>query len=142
MKIIRIIGHPYLMIGLFLIILISGRSIGGVNMLYLLLALPHFGIHAVLAVCGIAITIFAYKRRKIHGKQFVDKTLGVVGIMCLMLSLVSFFYNDKEYYNFGSFSSTAFWITAGLFIISALCCLFVTTTVIPSVNSSGRLKPS
>jgi nitrate reductase gamma subunit len=122
MKTFEIVGNPFLMICLFLIILISGESIGGVYMLYLLLALPHAGIHAILAIFGIGLIIYGRIKLKTINPA-ITKVMHLAGIILLILSLVTFFYNDKQGYNYGSFDSPAFWTTSGLFVMSALSSL-------------------
>ena len=120
MKAINIITHPYLLIISFLLLLISGQHFGGFYMLYLLMALPHGGIHALFAVAGIAILIVGQIILKPGRKHQVEPVLNIVGVICLLVSIVLFFYNDKQKYNYDTFDQTVPLITLSLFgILSA-----------------------
>lgn len=97
MKIIKIITNPYLLILSFILILISGESFGGFYLLYILLALPHGGIHAILAVLGIGMLLFGfhkYKRQRIYR---IESIFNIIGALLLFFSIFFFFYNDEGY---------------------------------------------
>jgi MFS superfamily sulfate permease-like transporter len=115
MKAIKIITHPFILIISFLFILVSGQHWGGFYLLYLLLALPHGGIHAVLALAGIAILIFTYLRFLRSNKYLIEPVLNIIGSVCLVLSVFLFFYNDKQGYNNGTFEQLVPQITLALF---------------------------
>ena len=57
MKLLKILGHPILLISIFPLLLIEGDKLGGPFLLYILLALPHGASYAVLAVLGVAILL-------------------------------------------------------------------------------------
>ena len=63
MKAIQVITHPVTLIISFLFILISGEHWGGFYILYLLLALPHGGLHALLGFVGIVILVIAMNKK-------------------------------------------------------------------------------
>lgn len=123
MKTIRIIIHPWLLISLFFVILISGESIGGVYLLYLLLALPHGLIHSILGFTGMIVVLTGYYR--VNGHSILRKCILIVGVTCMFLSLYYFFHNDSQHYNYGSFKTAAFWITFLLFAISSLTFIII-----------------
>lgn len=118
MKILRTILHPWIIISLFFIILITGESIGGVYLFYLLLALPHGLVHSILGFAGVISLLVGYYR--INNDNLFRKTLLILGVICMCLSLYYFFHNDRHNYNYGSFNTPAFWITFLLFFVSAL----------------------
>lgn len=139
MKAIKILGHPITVICLFFVILISGESIGGVYLFYLLLALPHGLVHSLLAILGIGLLTLSYSQLKTK-QNVAMKLINVVGILLLLLSILTFFYNDKGHYNYGSFSSAAFWITSGLFVLSTLFHLLITLTPFGKINHRRKLN--
>ena len=139
MKVIKLFGHPVMTICLFLVILISGESIGGVYLFYLLLALPHGLIHSILAIMGIILLLVSYTSIKNVG-NLAKTYINITGIFLLGFSIFSFFYNDKEHYNYGSFNSTPFWITFSLFAISALCLLSLTVINLKSKNHQSQMN--
>ena len=116
----KIITHPYIVVISFFIIMISGQHLGGFYLLYLLLALPKGGMHSLLALFGILlllISYYKYKRKKIY---LIESIINIVAVILLILSLFSFFYNDKEHYNFGTFYQIVPQITLIIFSIIAL----------------------
>ena len=139
MKAIKILGHPITVICLFLVILISGESIGGVYLFYFLLGLPHGIIHSLLDLVGIGVLIFSYSQMK-DKQTALKKLMSVTGVLLLLLSLLTFFYNDRGHYNYGSFSSAAFWITSGLFVLSALFHLIITLIPFGKINHRRKLN--
>lgn len=119
MKIINILTHPVLVISLFCLVLISGESFGGFYLLYILMALPHGGIHAVLALAGMVFILFSFAKYKRQSKFFIDPLLNILGVFSLYLSLFLFFKNSWSY-NDQTFEQTVPIITYILFGISSL----------------------
>ncbi len=78
-------------------ILISGESFGGFYLLYLLLALPNGGIHAILALLGIVLLLFSYHKFKRKKSYWMEPVINIIGAMLLVLSLFFFFFNDQGY---------------------------------------------
>jgi hypothetical protein len=123
MKLFKILSHPYTLIICFLFILISGEHLGGFYALYLLLALPHGGIHSLLALTGIIILLTSYykfKRKKIYR---IEIFLNMVGLVLLFLSIYLFFLNDRQHYNYGTFEQTIPIFT--LFFTGSIAILFL-----------------
>jgi len=116
----NIITHPYIVIISFFIIMISGQHLGGFYLLYLLLALPHGGVHSLLALFGIVLLLISYNKYKRKKIYLIESIINMVAIILLILSLFSFFYNDKEHYNFGTFYQIVPQITLVIFSIVAL----------------------
>ncbi|MEI9945849.1 MAG: hypothetical protein WDN26_16715 [Chitinophagaceae bacterium] len=114
MKAVKILTHPYLLILSFCVIMISGQNFGGVYLIYLLMALPYGGIHAILALGGVIALILANERFKV-GK--LATILNLAGASCLFLSLYFFFYNDKAGYNSATFEQTVPQISLVLFAV-------------------------
>lgn len=118
MKTLRTVLHPWVIISLYFIILITGESIGGVYLFYLLLALPHGLVHSILGFAGVVFILVGYY--KVNNNIIFRKFVLILGVACMCLSLYYFFHNDTQNYNYGSFNTPAFWITFLLFVVSAL----------------------
>ena len=103
MKIFKILSHPYTLISCFLFILISGQHLGGFYVMYLLLALPHGGIHSLLAVAGIGILLLNFHQLRSRQNKMFSQSLDVLGLLLLVGSLLYFFLNDTQHYNWGTF---------------------------------------
>ncbi len=116
----NIITHPYIVIISFFIIMISGQHLGGFYLLYLLLALPHGGMHSLLALFGIVLLLISYNKYKRKKIYLIESIINIVAVVLLILSFFSFFYNDKEHYNFGTFYQIVPQITLVVFSIIAL----------------------
>lgn len=136
MKTIKVITHPVVLILSFLFILISGEHFGGFYMLYLLMALPHGGMHSLLALSGIVILLISYQRFKRENKYVAETIINIAGTGCLVASLFFFFLNDKSDYNGGSFEQWAPRIT--LILFGLLVIAFALFNVIRSI--SGKLS--
>lgn len=98
-KILPLITHPLVLIISFLFIIIIGEHLGGFYYFYILLALPHGGIHAVLAVIGIALLLLTKYIIYKDWPYFIHSILNIIGAVLLPLSLFLFFYRDKDNYN-------------------------------------------
>lgn len=120
MKAIKIITHPYLLIASFLCIIISGEHVGGFYAMYLLTALFHLGIHALLATAGIVLLAASHIMYKRQRKYLIETIMNIAGVLCLFLSLFFFFYNDVKQYNYGTFEQTVPQLTMILFGILSI----------------------
>lgn len=120
MKLIQIITHPFLVLLSFMFIIICGQQFVGFYLLYILLALPHGGIHSILAILGIGIIIFTYAKYKNYFDYQIESILNISGALLLISSLVIFFYNDVEHYNYGTFKESVPLIILILFLIIVL----------------------
>ena len=128
MKMLKILGHPYTVVISFLLLLISGEHFGGFYILYILLALPHGGIHAVLAVLGIAVLLFNQYKRPV---AIVAVLASFAGLIFLLLSLFFFFYNDSSRYNAATFEQTIPLLSLagfGIFVLSSIVNNFMLLT--------------
>ena len=115
MKALKYLTHPTILIISFLLILISGEQFGGFYLLYILLALPHGGIHAILATLGIIILIYSNYKYKRQFSFLIEPILNITGAILLILSLGLFFNNDLRHYNYGTFFQIIPIITLTLF---------------------------
>jgi hypothetical protein len=143
MKAIKIITHPAVLIISFLFILISGEDWGGFYLTYLLLALPHAGIHALLAVAGLLILASSRLKFKDAKKQVIEPLLNITGAVCLVLSLYVFFHNDRSGYNNGTFEQFLPLITVllfGLITIGFVVFNFLSLPGIKKINADLSLK--
>ncbi|MES1224131.1 MAG: hypothetical protein ABUT20_52035 [Bacteroidota bacterium] len=118
MKILKLISNPYLLIASFLLLLISGESVGGFYITYIVLALPHGGLHGLLAVAGIIIIIFNYHTKTTFFLSFCLSTIGIILLIC---SLYFFFATDPSHYNAGTFEQALPLMTFGIFGFLILC---------------------
>lgn len=119
MKAIKVITNSYTLIISFFIIIISGQHLGGFYIIYLLIALPYFGIHSILALVGIILLLIIYHTKK--NKYFrIRPLINLVSVLMLIASIYMFFYNDKEHYNYGTFYQLVPQITLIVFSIIAL----------------------
>lgn len=96
MKLIKIIGHPVMVMCIFLLLLISGESFGGFYLIYFLIGLPHGVPHALLALAGLGVMFTGYK---IYRNQFhiIKPLLYLLGSGLMILALVTFFAASKGY---------------------------------------------
>ena len=115
MKALKYFSHPNVLIISFLLVLISGEHFGGFYLLYILLALPHGGIHAILATLGIIILIYSNYKYKREFSFLIEPILNITGAILLLFSLGLFFYNDKGQYNYGTFFQMIPLISLALF---------------------------
>ena len=115
MKALKYLTHPTVLIISFLLILISGEHFGGFYLLYILLALPHGGIHGILATLGLIILIYSNYKYKRQFSFLIEPILNITGAILLILSLALFFNNDIEHYNYGTFFQIIPIITLALF---------------------------
>lgn len=121
MKAIKIIIHPLTVIISFLFILIIGEHVGGFYIKYILLALPHGSIHAVLAVGGIVLILFSHYKYRQQYADSIEPMLNISGVCMLAVSLLLFFTNDKQQYNIGTFDQTVPVLTIIIFGLLATC---------------------
>ena len=121
MKFFKIISHPFALIMSFLFILISGQHFGGFYILYLLLALPHGGIYAIVAAIGIIVLVATYYKFRRRFLYRIEPIFNFLGMLMLLLSLFIFFYDDKT----GKHSQTLMeflpLLSLTLFMIFAIC---------------------
>ncbi len=135
MKTLKALSHPFLVITSFLLVLISGEHFGGFYAIYLLMALPHGGGHAILGLLGILLLIFGYYRYKRAYKYLIEPLINVAGIGCLAFSFVLFFLRDKGY-NDATFEQLVPQISLVLF--GVLATLFIISNVIGVTKGSSR----
>lgn len=131
MKALKIISHPYTLIISFLMIIISGEHLGGFYALYLLLALFYGGIHSLLGVSGIVLLIIA-RNLKGRAQNSFSNILNIGGGLFMVLSIIVFFYMDKDGYNYGTFHQTVPIISLVLFCLIAL--VFLVRNLVQSFN--------
>ena len=128
MKLIKALLHPYILIASFCAILISGEHLGGFYLLYLLLALPSGGWHAILGFAGIGLLVFGTAGKAFLKSDRIQAVFNLVGVCMLISSLVMFFYKDVQGYNYGTFYQTVPLIS--LIIFSLLSIGFIVKQII------------
>ncbi|HEX8331183.1 MAG TPA: hypothetical protein VF622_01105 [Segetibacter sp.] len=118
MKAIKVVTNPITLIISFLLIMISGKSIGGFYVLYLVFALPFAQSYSLLGLAGILVLVFS-RFIKLRGSR-IRAITNLAGASLLFCSLALFFYNDVEKYNHGTFYQLVPLMTFVLFSIIAL----------------------
>jgi hypothetical protein len=119
MKIIKWIGHPVILIIIYLLLIIEGDEFGGFYLLYLVLSLPHLVPYSVLAAAGIAGLIIAFNLGN-EKYLFIKPFLYLFGFGLMVFSLILFFSKgNKEQ----TFHLSLPLMTFVIFAISSLCFL-------------------
>ena len=131
MKTLKILSHPYLLLSLFSLILISGKSFGGIYLMYLAMALPHGGAHALLALAGVAVLIFTRERYHRQKQVVLEPILNISGAFLLVGSLLYFFSQSR--YNWGTFEQTVPLVMLSLFGVCWF--LFVVWNMMPGTGN-------
>lgn len=142
MKIAKLLSAPYMLVIAFLLLLISGKHIGGFYLLYLLLALPHGGIHALLALAGIACLLLTHKYCSWQHHGTIRLLGAIAGVALLAGSLLSFFTYDATGYNDGTFEQAvpiASFVLAGC--LALLFLLFNVLSFIKAHRADPDLAP-
>ena len=103
-------------------IMISGENFGGFYAIYILMALPFGGLHALLALAGI-ITLLTNHAMRRNGIGFARSVFDVLGVLLLFASLFYFFWADKQHYNYGSFQQAIPLLTMMITAAVAICVL-------------------
>ncbi len=116
----KVFKHPLAVIISFIMILISGKQTGGFYILYLLLGLPHGGIHSITGILGTLLLLFGNIKSKQWGGNYISLCLNLLGVLLLWLSLFSFFYNDKGNYNIATFYQLLPQILLSLFLLISI----------------------
>jgi xanthosine utilization system XapX-like protein len=90
MKFIKYIGHPVLLMSLYLLLLIESEHFGGFYLLYILMALPTGAPFAVISLLGLICVFIGYK---IYREQFhvLKPTLYLLGWFTMLVGLLLFF---------------------------------------------------
>src|SRR4051812_27848347 len=101
MKILKLIGHPFLVSSTLLLVLVSGKSFGGFYLVYVLLGLPYGATHAIIAIAGIGVMIASHLWRRDRPHP-VKAILSVIAIGLMTLALI-FFFDGSKGYNDGTF---------------------------------------
>lgn len=120
MKVFKTLLHPYILIASFCAVLISGEHLGGFYLLYLLLALPHGGWHAILGFAGIGLLIFGLAGKGLVKSNRLQRLFNLVAVCMLIGSLMIFFLNDVQGYNYGTFFQTVPLISIIIFALLAI----------------------
>src|SRR5688500_13797368 len=132
MKALKFITHPYTLIISFCLIMISGEHLGGFYALYLLLALYYGGIHSLFVLTGIILLIVGKNINNKSKQNALPIILNIGGAVFMILSLVVFFYRDKDGYNYGTFDQVVPLISLAFFTMIVL--LFIVKNVRQSFN--------
>jgi hypothetical protein len=119
MKVIKIIGHPVLVMSLFLVLLISGRSFGGFFMLYIIMGLPAGTSDSILSIIGLSIMFTGYK---IYRKYYhpLKPILYIIGNSVMLIALATFFKVTKGY-NISTFEQTLPILSFIFYGVSVIC---------------------
>lgn len=136
MKFIKIFGHPVLVMSLFLLLLISGRSFGGFYAIYILMGLLVGSIDSIVSLVGLGIMLLGYKLFRSHYHP-VKSLLYIIGNSVMIFALVTFFKITKGY-NDGTFEQTIPLISFGIYGVSVLCNLLLSVNLFFSKGIRGN----
>lgn len=136
MKLIKAIGHPIVLICIYLLLVIEGDNFGGFYLLYLVLALPHAVLYSIIAAIGIGFIVVGFNLQGTH--RLIQKSaLYLLGYVLMMISLVVFFAKGNKWSTFELTMPLLSFILLGLcsicFIISTLYMLWL--SMHPKVKS-------
>lgn len=128
MKIVKVIGHPVSVMCMYLLLIISGESIGGFYTLFVFMRLFHALPDAIVSVLGLAVMLLGYKICRIQYHS-VKTALYLLANGLMIIGLVMFFemtdgHNDPTFYQavplftftlFGLFLLCNTWLAIMLF---------------------------
>jgi hypothetical protein len=132
MKIIKWIGHPVVVIVLYLLLIIEGDEFGGFFMLYLLLSIPHLVPYALMAAAGLSLMVIAFNYKD---QKMTSLISYLIGYTMMLTSLAIFFSKGNKWKTFEPglplFSFILFGISSLCFVIwiFSLCQRLVSSTV-------------
>lgn len=130
MKIIKWIGHPVILIILYLLLVIEGDQFGGFFLLYLLLALPHLVLYAIIAAVGLFFMILAFNS---NPDKYLNRVrlFYLIGYALLIVSLMLFFAKGNKWGTFELAIPLFSFILFGICSICFLINIFSPTSKLP-----------
>jgi hypothetical protein len=84
---------------------------------------------------GTVFLVFSYHKYQRRKAYHIESILNIAGTFLLLFSLVLFFYNDKEHYNYGTFYQVVPQISLVLFGLITLAFLY--NNIISIVKKPG-----
>ena len=105
MKLFKILSHPYTLILCFSCMLISGESLGGFYIMYILLGLLHGVLHSLLGFYGMLLLFVGY-HLPLKRNKWIKQLLSAIGFLLMVASVYFFFSQDTAHYNWGTFEQT------------------------------------
>jgi hypothetical protein len=138
MKIVKIIGHPVSVMCIYLLLIISGESIGGFYALYLMLGLPEGTSYALVSALGVGLMLIGYNvyRKRYHP---LKPSFYVLADVVMIIGLVIFFQTTKGYNN-GTFRQAVPLFSFALFGLCALCNVLLSVWLLIQ-NKGNNVKP-
>lgn len=103
MKLFHILSHPYTLITCFSFMIISGQSMGGFFIMYILLGLLHGVLHSLLGFYGILLLVIGH-HLSLKRNVFIKQGIKLAGLSLMFASVFFFFSNDSAHYNWPTFS--------------------------------------
>ena len=137
MKIIKILGHPIVLVTIFLLLIIEGAHFGGFYLLYLLLAIPHGATYAIMAIAGIILIVIA-KGFITDNSNKLRAVLYLLGLLIMNVSLVLFFNRNEKTGNMETFQGGLPLISFIIFGVLMLC--FLVNILIDLSNYRSSLE--
>jgi hypothetical protein len=119
MKALKFIGHPVLLICMFLLLIIEGENFGGLYLMYLLLALPHGMPYALAAAVGIGMILIAFNLKNL-GTRVASPWLYMTGFLLMHASLFLFFREGNQFATFHLLVPSITFVLFGIISISFL----------------------
>ena len=134
-NIIKIIGHPVLVMSIYLLLIIEGEHFGGFYLLYLLMALPHGALYALLALAGIIVLLIGYKIQLVKF-SVLKRLLYLSGLTLMILSLFVFFGKSDRTGTMETFEGGVPLVTFIIFGICVIC--FLITSFNSLINRKSQ----
>lgn len=125
MRAMKIIGHPVLILTVFLLILISGKAFGGPYIIYILMGLARLNDYAIIGFLGLTSLVISHNIGNYNNHLWIKPSLTLFGIFLLVLSLYIFFENDSMQYNENTFEQTVPIISFMVFGLCSVCGVIV-----------------
>jgi hypothetical protein len=94
MKFLSVIGHPVILMSLYLLLVIESEHFGGFFILYLLMALPTGAAFSIVGAIGLVLVFLGYKLYRKHA-NILKPLLLLGGFIFLIISLFLFF-SEKD----------------------------------------------
>jgi hypothetical protein len=138
MKLFKILSHPYTLICCFSFMIISGASMGGFYIMFILLGLLHGVLHSLLGFYGMLLLVIGY-HLPLKRNFWMKQLLSVIGLLLMFASVFFFFKNDNEHYNWGTFEQGLPMFTL-IFTAFIAFCFLVGIFWKPQPKNSNDLK--
>jgi hypothetical protein len=120
MKLLNWIGHPVVLVVVYLLLVIEGDNFGGYFAVYLILALPHGALYAMFSAIGIGLIVYGFNLAKEPKQAWLKSGCYIMGFVLMVLGLCVFFSKGNKWETFESLLPLT---TFSFFGITSVCFL-------------------